>query len=165
MGIDLAEANRQASRASGFAGDLRAVQRDLQNYQSNLQQHWQAAEMGLINNAINVLLQKITSAANELASLGGDINTAAAMVKRAEDLAAAQVVLTNAQNRLNTAKRSLTLAQNMYNSNPNSLSETALKQAKNAYNTANSAYNIAAAKVRELSANAGGSGGGGGGSW
>lgn len=151
MGINIYEAKNQASRATGYANDLRAARRDLQQYQSNLRQLWKADEMVPINRAIEALLQKMNAASSELDSLGSDISAAADAVKRSEDLSAAQTELRYAQDDMDTAKRNFESALNFYNDNPSAMTEIALSQAQDTYNTAITKYDNTAAKVRSLS--------------
>ena len=151
MGINLTEANTQARNAAAYAVELQNIKRDLGNYQSTLQQHWQASEMALINNAIEVILQKLNAAATELESLGGErgaIYSAALAVKQLED---AQDELKNAQSALKAAERTHALALSAFTLNPNPLTNAAWIQAKNALSAATARRNTAEAKVRSLS--------------
>ena len=150
MAINLYEARNQASRAAGYAGDLRSAYRDLQQYHSNLQQYWKADEMAYINRAIKDLLQKMSAVSSELDSLGNDIYNAAEAAKRSEDLSAAQTELRDVQNDMDVAKRNYDSAVKIYNASPNPITEAALRKTQNTYNEAIAKYNASADKVRSL---------------
>jgi len=149
--INLQREINNGNRVRSEAGDLRDVRTDLRSYHGTLQSQWKAKEMTHINNAINNLLESLSSAATELDSIGDDVIAAAHEVRRAEELAIAKAELARAEAEHNRTRQLHENAQRLYNATPSPLLEMALNQARGKLSIAADAHATALERVRALS--------------
>jgi uncharacterized protein YukE len=89
MGIDIGIANSHAAQLNYSARRLRYIKGNLEDYKWNLNNRWQASEMGYINNAIDELNRELQRLASSLDSLGDDVRQVANEIAQ-EELARAR---------------------------------------------------------------------------
>ena len=89
MAISVSTANNQATQIQNQVDELRKARKQLLAYKSSINTAWEAAEVPYINTAIDQVVGQIDAAINGMNSLGNDIRTVAATIKREDDAAAA----------------------------------------------------------------------------
>lgn len=92
MSINVSAINSQANQMRIQANNLRGeVRRALQLYRQDLNRDWRGQEMTLIDDAINTMLIRINTVANDIDGAAGDIVRAAEQIRREEEVARAAV--------------------------------------------------------------------------
>ena len=81
--------NVQANQLTDNVSRLRNARKQMLEYKSSVSANWQGKEVGYIQSAIDGVIADIDAAMRSLESLGSDIKSTAAQIKREEDAAAA----------------------------------------------------------------------------
>lgn len=89
MAINVNAANNQALQLNNNISQLRSAKKQMLAYKSSVSNNWQGKEVSYFLTAIDQVVGDIDSAIRNLDSLGGDIKSVAAQIKREEDAAAA----------------------------------------------------------------------------
>lgn len=87
MAINVTKANNQAAEIARDVEKLRRARNRLIKYKTDLQQNWQAAEIGLFVESIDAEIRKIDALLSTLSNLSTDIKNAAEAIRREEEAA------------------------------------------------------------------------------
>jgi len=151
MRIDLNRANDQARQMRLQSNRLQDARTQLLLLRSQLQRHWRGEEVEIIMRAINRLQSELMVATNNTAAIANEINSVANTIRREEDLAIARADLTQANNNVNTLRRSVQQAERQHSLDPTASTQRALNDSVNRLNNAMNQQSAATARVRVLS--------------
>ncbi|RJX39132.1 hypothetical protein D3P09_16705 [Paenibacillus pinisoli] len=87
MGINVVQANSQASSISRYASDLRGIKSSLLQYKSEINSAWQSREMKYVNQALDKLNIELSTICSDLDSLSSDIVAVAREIQQEEEAA------------------------------------------------------------------------------